>query len=145
MGGRALTDELRANRQIWRLDLATLAWQELTLMDVNRNYVSAVLLNGCIYAIGGNSGHLRLNTVERYDIAGNQWFTAPNMRWMRSDAAAVVLNGTIYVMGGFDGFAPTSTMEQYSPGRKKWSMACSMPEKISGIEEGFIQKRWQML
>ena len=95
-----------------------------------RNYVSAVLLNDSIYAIGGNSGHLRLNSVERYDIAANQWYSAPAMRWMRSDAAAVTLNGTIYVMGGFDGFAPTATMEQYTPGQRKWSMGSSMPEKV---------------
>ena len=144
MGGQALADELWANRQLWQLDLATLTWQKRALMEDNRNYVSTVLLNGSIYAIGGNSGHLVHNTVERYDIAENRWFTAPNMRRKRSDAAAVVLNGTIYVMGGFDGFAPTSTMEQYSPGRKKWSMACSLSEKILGIVEGFIQKRRQM-
>jgi hypothetical protein len=96
VGGKSGREELRTNRQLWRLDLNTLTWQQLNSMEINRDCVSAVLLNGSIYAIGGNSGHLRLNSVERYDIASNQWYAAPRMRMVRTDAAAVVLNGCIY-------------------------------------------------
>ncbi len=135
VGGRASLEEQRAHRQLWRLDLATLTWHKLNLLLHSRNYLSAVLLNGNIYAVGGNNGRTRLNTVERYDIEANQWSAVPSMRYMRSDAAAVVLGGSIFVMGGFDGFNPVDTVEEYKakPGGK-WELIRHMSEPKSGIK-----------
>jgi len=134
VGGRAIMDEARSHRQVWRLHLASLTWHKLTLLQESRNYLSTLLLNGNIYAVGGNNGRTRLNTVERYDISANQWIAAPSMRFMRSDAAAVALNGSIFAMGGFDGFNPVETMEEYKPNTGKWENGKRMSEAKSGIK-----------
>lgn len=42
-------------------------------MNINREDMGSVVLNGFIYAIGGLSHNAYLNTVERYDIANDEW------------------------------------------------------------------------
>lgn len=57
-----------------------------------RCYVSVVLLDDTIYAMGGFDGHHRLNTVEKYNFDRNQWTMVAPMVSQRSDACAAVLN-----------------------------------------------------
>ena len=62
--------------------------------------MSGVALGGLIYALGGFDGHVRLNTVERFNPVTNQWKYIMPMHFQRSDAKATVLEGmsriTIY-------------------------------------------------
>lgn len=69
----------------WISKLIRLRWQ-------HRCYVSVVLLDGIIYAMGGFDGHHRLNTAEKYDFERNQWTMIAPMASQRSDACAAVLN-----------------------------------------------------
>jgi len=57
-------------------------------MSRARCYVSVVLLDGYIYALGGFDGYTRLSSVERYDPKLNQWEPVSDMNMVRSDAAA---------------------------------------------------------
>jgi len=58
-----------------------------------RCYVSVVLLNGIIYAMGGFDGHHRLGSAEKYNFERNQWTMIAPMTSQRSDACAAVMNG----------------------------------------------------
>ncbi len=64
-------------------------------MYERRCYVSAAVLDGLIYAIGGFSGYGRLKTVERYDTNTNQWTLMAPMNERRSDASATSLQGKV--------------------------------------------------
>ena len=55
--------------------------------------MSAAALHGKLYAMGGFDGHVRLNTVERFDPSTNQWSFIFPMLHQRSDAKASVLGG----------------------------------------------------
>lgn len=53
-------------------------------------------LHGVIYALGGFDGHVRLNTVERFDSKTSQWSFVQPMLNQRSDAKATVLGGKTF-------------------------------------------------
>jgi kelch-like protein 10 len=55
--------------------------------------VSVALLNDFIYAMGGFDGHVRQNSVERYNPATNQWSLVQPMNHQRSDASATTSEG----------------------------------------------------
>src|SRR5207253_1600526 len=73
------------------------------------------VLNGKLYAIGGNNGGgLTFNLVEVYDPASNTWTTDSPMPTLRSGCAASVVGGVIYVAGG--GNTNTlATLEAFTP------------------------------
>lgn len=67
-------------------------------MCIFRCYVSVVLLDGIIYAMGGFDGHNRLRSAEKYDFERNQWTMIAPMTSQRSDACATVLNSKKIVL-----------------------------------------------
>jgi len=62
-----------------------------------RCYVSVVLLDDIIYAMGGFDGHHRLGSAEKYNFERNQWTMIAPMTSQRSDACAAVLNGKFLI------------------------------------------------
>lgn len=70
-------------------------------MHQKRCYASVCLLDGKIYAMGGNNGHMRLNSCEVYCPETNQWTLIASLNRRRSDADACVHHGRIYITGIF--------------------------------------------
>ncbi|MHB8216260.1 MAG: kelch repeat-containing protein [Candidatus Sulfotelmatobacter sp.] len=95
------------------LDLTTGLWSTAAPLSAPRRGLSAVYLNGKIYAIGGYNGSSIVSTVEVYDPTGNTWTTVPFPG--RQLFGAVVLNNLIYLVGGQDGANVLGSTEQYSP------------------------------
>lgn len=60
-----------------------------------RCYVSVVMHDGKIYAMGGYNGRIRMNSVERYDPDANQWELITPMLRQRSDASAASLGDKV--------------------------------------------------
>jgi kelch-like protein 10 len=60
-----------------------------------RCYVSVVVLDDVVYAMGGYNGLFRLKSVERYNYKTNQWSLIGSMNVKRSDASATILNGNM--------------------------------------------------
>ena len=58
---------------------------------------------GCIWAVGGFNGSLRVRAVEKYDPIEDSWTSGPVMEARRSTLGAAVLKGQLYAVGGFDG------------------------------------------
>jgi hypothetical protein len=95
------------------LDLTTFLWSTAAPLSAPRRGLSAVYLNGKIYAIGGYNGSSIVSTVEVYDPTSNRWTTVPFPG--RQLFGAVVLNNLIYLVGGQDGANVLGSTEQYSP------------------------------
>ncbi len=100
-------------------DSATDTWSTKTAMPTPRLGVSASVVDGKIYVVGGNS-----NATEVYDPATDTWTTkaamptAPGLRLIWSCTSAVV-NGKIHVFGAF----PYSCSHQvYDPATDSWSI-----------------------
>lgn len=70
-------------RTTHRLDLRTGSWSRVANLLLARCYVSAVALEGKVYALGGFDGVTRTRTVETFDPEGNKWEAAPSMRVIR--------------------------------------------------------------
>lgn len=60
-------------------------------------------MSGCVYAVGGFNGSLRVRTVDCYDPMMDRWTSVSSMQDRRSTLGAAVLNGLLYAVGGFDG------------------------------------------
>ena len=88
---------------LWCLDLASLHWIQLPSMRYRRCYVSTILLDGQILALGGRDGLERLRSVEVYDPARMMWTEINSMISPRSDFAVVNYQDRIYAIGGFSG------------------------------------------
>ena len=57
-----------------------------------RSTHDVVVLDGCIYAIGGNDGSTSLNSMERYNPKPNKWMLVAPMTMRRSSVAVAVLD-----------------------------------------------------
>ncbi|OLE53306.1 MAG: hypothetical protein AUG51_13600 [Acidobacteria bacterium 13_1_20CM_3_53_8] len=107
-------------------DPATNAWSTLAPMPTARFGLTAGVINGKLYAVGGfNSGYLR--TLEAYDPATNTWSTLAPMPAARYEMAAEVIDGNLYVAGGYDPAGNSNTLQVYDPATNFWSTWSPMP------------------
>lgn len=70
--------------------------------------LGVVYMSGCVYAVGGFNGSLRVRTVDCYDPVMDRWTSVSSMQDRRSTLGAAVLNGLLYAVGGFDGSTGTA-------------------------------------
>ena len=75
-----------------KYNFSTRKWTEVAPMKEKRAFLAAVVLNDCIYAIGGYNGAWRVDTAEVYNSKINQWQSIASMNERRSGAGAAVLN-----------------------------------------------------
>ncbi|ODM27923.1 Kelch repeat-containing protein [Acetivibrio mesophilus] len=82
---------------------STNRWTRVADMSTTRSGLSAVEVNGKIYALGG-AENLGGNTyvTEEYDVASNKWKTVAYSGIAREGFTASVVNNKIYTMGGWD-------------------------------------------
>ena len=93
-------------------------------MRTSRYYVTAAVLDGKIYAVGGyndSRGSGALRSCERYDPAADAWEPVPDMAAGRSGKpAAAVLDGKLWVAGGYDGRCTLASVEVFDPASNTW-------------------------
>jgi Kelch motif len=93
-------------------------WATRAGMPTARFGLAAGVVNGVLYAVGGNDGSTNLATVDAYDPATNTWTTKAAMPTARSLLAAGVVNGILYAVGGLSGLnggTEFTTAEAYTP------------------------------
>ena len=104
-------------------DPSSNTWTNVAPMNVAREDLAAVTLNGNLYALGGDAN----GTVEAYDPTSNTWTppTGPGsiapMHIARTAFAAVALNGRIYAIGGSGPSGFLSSVEMYDPTSNSWT------------------------
>ncbi|MFC6665611.1 Kelch repeat-containing protein [Deinococcus radiopugnans] len=115
-----------------------------------RNHLGSAVLDGVIYAIGGQTGHdeklKTLNTVEAYDPVSNRWEKRADMPQALSHTtnSTFVLNGRIVVAGGETAHdKPTDGVTAYDPRSNTWTALTPLPQRrVSGVAaplgDGFV-------
>ena len=93
-----------------------LFWKNDTSLPFFLVYASAVVLNGSLYVIGGqskiNNQDAYFHTLLLYEIV--QWRIMAPMNSNRAGASSTVYRGNIYVMGGNQCSSPTFSNSNYS-------------------------------
>lgn len=136
----ALTDHLT-------LKLGEVAdWKVAEPMKQGRNHLTAVVLGGKIYAIGGQTGHneslVTQAAVERFDPETGDWQdVSPLPHGIgHISNSTFVLNGKIVVVGGETTAYGTYTDEVwvYDPAADRWTQSTSLPLEQSSMMGGVI-------
>ena len=129
--GMGVQPATRARQTIERQGVArTYAWTQKAEMPTPRTEVTASVLHGKVYVIGGFDGSARtLATVEVYDPTADSWHRGPDLPAARHHAAAVTLKDTLYVIGGFTGpgFEPKADVFALKA-QTTWQRMTPLPE-----------------
>ncbi|XP_070785893.1 kelch-like protein 33 [Enoplosus armatus] len=103
LGGRKYYGALDILKSALRFDLSQRKWERLPDMLYQRDYFSAVCLDGKVFALGGNrDDNQYLDAVEYYAPEENTWRWAHPLDTAVCGHAAAVLDGQIYISGGCD-------------------------------------------
>uniref|UniRef100_A0A8C5G2N5 Kelch like family member 10 n=1 Tax=Gouania willdenowi TaxID=441366 RepID=A0A8C5G2N5_GOUWI len=128
-GGLSWTDP---SNRVWRFNLVTHTWQEMSPMQESRNSLSVTVLKRCIYTMGGFRNLTSLRTAERYQPNINQWMFIASMNERRSYASCTTLNNKIYICGG-QSYRILNTAEYYNPDTNQWTLITPMGTPRSGL------------
>ncbi|XP_047437135.1 kelch-like protein 33 isoform X2 [Mugil cephalus] len=117
LGGRKYYGALDILKSAVRFDLTHCKWELLPDMLCQRDYFSAVCVDGKVFAIGGNRDDSQYqDTVEYYTPEENTWRPAHPLKTAVCGHAAAVLDGQIYISGGCDPHhSCLSSMWNYHP------------------------------
>jgi N-acetylneuraminic acid mutarotase len=119
-----------------RYDPATNSWTSLPDLPEPRDHVSAAVVNGRMYVIGGRTyGKVFRPNNDAFDFATGRWTTglAP-LPTLRSGTATAVFGTEIAVIGGERSGATFSTVEAYDTATNTWRTLTSMPTARHGIQ-----------
>ncbi len=116
-------------------------WQNLAKLSTARGALTAQVIAGKIYAIGGAAGRV-FGTNEEYDIATDIWKTRKEMPTAREHLASGVAYGKIYAIGGRQGFGNNlDANEEYDPVADSWTTKTVMPSARGGIAGAVASNR----
>jgi hypothetical protein len=109
-------------------------WTSAASMPTARNHFGTAVVNGKVYAIGGQHGrdetYRNLRDVHVYDPAINAWAVAARLPKPMSHFhnSTVVVNGKILVAGGVtNGRYPLSDVWEYDPAANRWTASVPLP------------------
>jgi N-acetylneuraminic acid mutarotase/fibronectin type 3 domain-containing protein len=134
----------------WTLDLdGGSAWQEAEPLPTARNHLGAMVLDGKIYAIGGQQGQdhnaVYFDTVEVFDPQTGSWSTAASLPQVRSHIteATFVMEGRIFVIGGDRAHTVAeNSVFAYSPRSDSWTSLTPLPARreagVGNVIDGTI-------
>jgi N-acetylneuraminic acid mutarotase len=127
-----------ADQYVLDLDLPQLGWRTSAPLPVARHHLGATVVNGKVYAIGGQRGADpvagRVTDVDVYDWVTNRWTSAAPLPIARSHIGSstfVGLGNKITVAGGVTNGASAasilSDVIEYNPATNAWSHKEWMP------------------
>lgn len=112
-------------------------WTAKTVLPVTaRSGLSAGVINGRLYAVGGNIGSVTdLNRA--YNSMLNTWESKTGMTTAREDLAVGVVGGKLYAVGGYNaGYLDTN--EEYDPVSGNWTAKAAMTTARRGLAAGVM-------
>lgn len=147
------TSFLTMNGPVCGVTVAENSWVSKTPMNVARGYLGVAVVQGKIYAIGGDAGPLTgnamnaigmtqqtTNTTEEYDPSLDKWIIKSPMPTARARLGTVVYQNKIYCIGGYsatvtykDGhvdkteYFDLNANEVYDPITNTWQNKAALP------------------
>lgn len=123
-------------------------WRALATLPNPRNHLAGIVVDGSIYAIGGQHGHnetlVTQASVERYDAANDRWVERTSLPYGLGhiSSSAMTIGGRIYIVGGeTGGFGDyTDTVQVYDPELDAWSTTTPYPRPENSLIGGAVGK-----
>lgn len=128
-------------------DPLTDTWETRKSMPTNRSQLSANVVDGKIYLVGGKTGgqYSTVDLNEVYDPQTDSWSTKAPIPYSVVQYASAVVEGKIYIMGGQDEFAKSVNLDIvqiYSPSTDTWSFGTPMPNVVWQAAAGATTGLW---
>jgi len=128
------------------------AWEREADLPDPRGHVSSEVLDGRIYALGGDHGHdktqIDVNSCHRFDPATRKWSEIASLPDGRShfESSTIVYKGRILVVGGRCNSSkpPRNVVDdilQYDPKTDTWRDVGRLPEKLLAPSAAIIAGR----
>lgn len=145
--GGTLPDRTTVTTTHWVLDLKDMAqgWQDAPALPEGGDHLSTVVLDGKIYAIGGEHGHATTEGSDapyiqhsnhfRFDPVADAWMTLADLPVGRSHAEGmtIAVEGQILFMGGkLDPKAVSNRIDLYDPASDTWKSLDPLPAENLG-------------
>jgi N-acetylneuraminic acid mutarotase len=108
----------------------TNVWTTKAAMPTLQTFLGAGVVNGVLYAVGGNdSDGEKLTTVQAYTPGSNSWATKAPLPSARGSLSGVgTINSVLYVAGGVNSSTQvTKTLFAYTPSTNTWTTKAPMP------------------
>jgi N-acetylneuraminic acid mutarotase len=158
--GGTKSDRETISTDHWMIDLAnqSAGWVRKASLPLGGDHMSHAVINGIIYAVGGEHGHHGLDPDDdapyvqhkyllAYNPKTNQWTRKADMPIASShfEGGTYVVNNKIVLVGGQltgGGRNLTSAVRVYDPATNKWtSVSGSYPKRIMGQAGGYWNGR----
>jgi N-acetylneuraminic acid mutarotase len=114
--GGFLPDRNTDSPDHWRLTPGALTWEVRAPLPDPRGHLSAMVMDGAIYAIGGNHGHdpipVDVGTILRYDLAADRWSPMASLPHPRShsEPGTIAWRDRVLLVGGRNYPGSTATL-----------------------------------
>jgi N-acetylneuraminic acid mutarotase len=148
-------DRVTVAHDLWVLDLnnADAGWATKAPLPkgLSGDHISAAVVNGIIYAVGGEHGHaatedddapyIQHDLLMAYDPVADAWTRRADLPQAISHAESgtLVVNGKIVVLGGqIDDIKVTAETRVYDPVTNVWSLLTALPEDRKGGVAGYF-------
>ena len=121
-----------------RYDPTTNTWETLNSMSVARNGVASAVLNGKIYAIGGEGK----SSVEVFDPSTESWSAGVALPSEVNHGTAITVGGKIYLIGGRN--ASDQNINQvlcFDTSTNQWTAMANMPTARHGHKLVWFENR----
>ena len=121
VGGFSIINNVGTNQAtVEAYDPAANAWVTKASMPTARHRFGVGVINGILYAVGGQSSQSNPPTfasmLEAYDPSSDMWSTKAPMPTVRSSLGVTAINGVLYAVGGVTvSGALQATVEAYQP------------------------------
>lgn len=103
-----------------KYDPVTDTWTPAEMLPTVREQHGLVVLQNCLFLVGGLVNRQFSRSVETYDITSGQWGMIANMTSRRANCATVVYQNRIIVIGGRNNTHLLNTCEAYNPTTDTW-------------------------
>ena len=107
-------------------------------MPTGRRSLAAGVINGIVYAVGGEAGGGFTNVVEAYDHKTDTWTTKAPMKAPRQQLGVGVINGILYAVGGGNNNNASSRVEAYNPKTDRWTTKAPLLTAQDSLAVGVI-------
>jgi N-acetylneuraminic acid mutarotase len=128
------------------------AWEPKASMHYARAYLGVAVVDGKIFAIGGDNGSISGNlftgtersihvvsTNEAYDPATDEWTTKTSMPTARANFGTATYQNKIYCIGGYDAnYTDLSVNEVYDISTNTWCTKAVMPSPAHFVQANTV-------